>query len=149
MEQAGSLAMDAWRATTDFDGLMAEGWIALNNNDRKLAHDLWREAALLDPYDERVWLALLEVLKRPEDRHVCLQNIVEINPMNAQARRMLRAYEARVERRDQVQRQRNRKTIRRISGRWSLVRRALFLGLVLGLAGVVIAIALSILIYAL
>ena len=135
-------------STKHFERLMEEGSVALKSGDRILAHDLWREAALLDPYNERVWLALLDVLERLEDRRVCLQNIVEINPLNVQARRMLRAYEARSQRQIQLYQQRKHNKVVKRRRRRSLIRRALLLGFIFGLSGVCFAIVLSILIYA-
>jgi hypothetical protein len=130
-----------------FERLMREGRIALDKGDSDLAHDLWREAAMLDPYNERVWLALLEVLDLLEDRRVCLQNIVEINPLNAQARRMLRAYEARDIRRLQVRQQRRKELVVLKQRRRALMWRALGLGILLGVSGLFFGIVLSILVY--
>ncbi len=72
-----------------FDELMQAGAQALEAGDRRAAHDHWREAATIDPYSEQVWLSLLRVLDDEEDRHVCLENIIAINPLNVQARRLL------------------------------------------------------------
>jgi hypothetical protein len=72
---------------------MAAGRNAFKEGKRQLAHDLWREAATVEPYDEKVWLMLFRVLDNDEDRIVCLENIIAINPMNVQARRRLRAYQ--------------------------------------------------------
>src|SRR5262245_26005356 len=81
----------------DFTRLMEGGRLAYTQGNRRRAHDLWREAATIDPYSEQVWLALLDVLDSDDDRIVCLQNIVAINPMNIQARRQLRAYGAKTQ----------------------------------------------------
>jgi hypothetical protein len=132
----------------DFQRLLQEGRIALDNGDRNLAHALWREAAMLNPYNEQVWLALLDVLESLEDRQVCLQNIVEINPLNVQARRMLRAYEARETRRDEVLQARQQQQRTRQRRRRTLIWRALLLGVFVGLSGLFFATVLSILIYA-
>ena len=140
--------MNAQDTGANFERLMEEGHIALRKGDRPLAHDLWREAALVDPYNERVWLALLDVLERLEDRRVCLQNIVEINPLNVQARRMLRAYEARAQRRVQRYQQRKREQELRQQQRRKLIWRALLLGFVFGLSGIFFAVVISILVYA-
>jgi hypothetical protein len=134
--------------TKTFERLLREGRIALKSKDRDLAHELWREAAMLNPYSEQVWLALLEVIDAPEDRRVCLQNIVEINPMNTQARRMLRAYEARDAKRAQQRRQRSRDVEKVRQRRRILMWRALGLGILLGVSGLFFGIVLSILLYA-
>jgi Tfp pilus assembly protein PilF len=72
--------------------LLGLGEAALRRGDAGKAHRIWREAARLAPYDERVWVALLHVLDREDDRRVCLQNIIAINPLNDEARRLLRRY---------------------------------------------------------
>lgn len=46
------------------------------------AHEKLRKAAMLAPYDERVWLALLSIVTDDADRRVCLENILNINPEN-------------------------------------------------------------------
>jgi hypothetical protein len=134
-------------ASIDFERLMREGRLALDQGDRDLAHELWREAALLDPYNEQVWLSLLDVLESLEDRRVCLQNILEINPLNTQARRMLRAYEARQQRRSKLKQERQSQLAVLKKRRRGLVTRALMLGLLLGMSGLFFAVVLSILIY--
>lgn len=159
-----------------FDRLMDEGKEALDKGDRRLAHDLWREAATLDPYNEKVWLALYRVLNSDEDRLVCLQNIIAINPMNVQARRKLNALEeqraapppesrpkgkaARTTAERSAARGRRTTTERaavspgRRTGerkgrrrRGSVLRRALLIGLLAGATGVLGGILASILIY--
>ncbi|MAS37074.1 MAG: hypothetical protein CL610_23950 [Anaerolineaceae bacterium] len=134
-------------ASVDFERLMREGRIAIDKGDRALAHELWRQAAMVDPYNEQVWLSLLEVLDSLEDRRVCLQNIVEINPLNAQARRMLNAYEVRQQRRTKLRNERKQELIVLQKQRRRLIVRALLLGVLLGLSGIFFAIVLSILIY--
>ena len=79
-----------WR-NTSLDELLVAGKEAFLAGDHDGAHDLWRAAAVANPYDERVWTSLLEVLTHEEDREVCLENIIAINPLNPDARRQLRA----------------------------------------------------------
>jgi hypothetical protein len=74
------------------EDLLAAGKEASVAGDRRTAHELYRAAAVVNPYDQRVWVALLEVLTRADDREVCLQNIVAIDPLNTEARRQLRAF---------------------------------------------------------
>ena len=73
------------------EDLLQAGQAAFDGGDRSSAHELWRAAAVADPYDERVWLAMLKVLTGDEDREVCLENIIAINPLNTESRRELRA----------------------------------------------------------
>ena len=70
--------------------LLEAGDEALALGETRAAHDIWRVAAVANPYDERVWLALLRVLEDEEDQKVCLKNIIAINPLNTEARRQLR-----------------------------------------------------------
>ena len=72
-----------------FNDLLLAGKQAYEAGDRRAAHDRWRAAAAIDPYNEKVWTALLRVLDDEDDRRVCLENIIAINPMNVQARRLL------------------------------------------------------------
>jgi hypothetical protein len=73
--------------------LLTKGERAFKRGDHRRAHDAWRAAAALAPYDERVWIALLRVLETDADRRVCLQNMVALNPLNADAQRLLSLYE--------------------------------------------------------
>jgi len=72
------------------DDLLLEGEHAFMNGDRRLAYESWRVAATLDPYNESIWLSLLKVIESEDDRIVCLENVIAINPLNVDARRMLR-----------------------------------------------------------
>lgn len=129
-----------------FAHLMSEGRQALERGDRQRAHDLWREAALIDPYSEQVWLALLQVLETDADRKVCLENILAINPLNVQARRQLRGYEVAEQRaiRRQARARRRAEAYRR--QRWRLLVRAVLMGILLGLSGAFFAVVLQIVI---
>lgn len=129
------------------DDLLQSGKRALNEGKPRVAHDLWREAATIDPYDERVWTALLRVLDAPEDKRVCLENILAINPLNAKARRQLRAFQTAAEREaiEQERRKEQAQERRRRSRR--AFRRALVTGISVGLAGVLLGIIASIAVY--
>lgn len=70
--------------------LLRAGRVAYAQGERRRAHDLWRQAAALRPHDEQIWLSLLSVVSDSQDRRVCLQNILTINPNNKQAARQLR-----------------------------------------------------------
>jgi tetratricopeptide (TPR) repeat protein len=74
----------------NFAQLMRLGNIAYAQGNYRGAHRLWRRAAIINPQAEEVWVALLTVLETEEDRRVCLQNIIAINPRNRQAIRQLR-----------------------------------------------------------
>lgn len=70
--------------------LLRAGRVALAEGDKAKAHTLWKQAAALRPQDEAIWLALLEVVTTHDDRRVCLENIIAINPQNEVAHRQLR-----------------------------------------------------------
>lgn len=70
--------------------LLRAGRVALAQGDKAKAHTLWKQAAALRPQDEEIWQALLEVVSNHDDRRVCLENIITINPRNEVARRQLR-----------------------------------------------------------
>lgn len=70
--------------------LLRAGRLALAQGDKAKAHTLWKQAAALRPHDEAIWRALLEVVSNHDDRRVCLENILTINPQNEAARRQLR-----------------------------------------------------------
>ena len=131
-----------------FDELMQAGRSAHAMGNEKEAHEYWKEAARLNPYDEQVWLALLSVITSDSDRVVCLQNVIQINPMNVQGRRQLNKLEARRERAAQY---RSEKKVEQKSSkrrRRSVLFRSLALGVLVGLAGVVFGVVLSIRVYA-
>ena len=72
-----------------FKRLMRLGNVAYAEGDYKEAHDSWQHAAMMQPDNEEVWLALLRVLHNVDDRRVCLRNILTINPNNKRAQEML------------------------------------------------------------
>lgn len=72
-----------------FSRLMRLGQISFSQGDHNQAHYYWKRAALCQPDNEAVWLALLQILFDEADRRVCLRNIITINPKNIQARKML------------------------------------------------------------
>jgi len=73
--------------------LLQQGYVAYNNWDVDKARLLWRKAAVVNPANEEVWLALYNVTTDDDDRKVCLQNILVLNPDNADAEQRLRLIE--------------------------------------------------------
>ena len=131
-----------------FEELFQAGRSAFAMGNLQEAHDFWKEAARLSPFSEQVWLALLDVIDTDEDRRVCLQNILQINPMNVQARRMLNQIVARTASAVQLQADTKKDVKKDKSRRRNVFARAFFLGLIIGVSGVVFGIVLSIFIYA-
>ncbi len=133
--------------------LLEAGDEALALGEARAAHDIWREAAVANPYDERVWLSLLQVLEDEDDRKVCLRNIIAINPLNTEARRQLRLL-LRAERKREVAVQTAQAAVvtplPRPQARPSATRtmlRALLTGIGIGLFAVVLGIGISIAVY--
>jgi DNA-binding SARP family transcriptional activator len=149
------------RKARKYDELIAAGMDAFAVGDHDVAHRLWREAATLDPADERAWVALLNVLDEAEDRRVCLQNIMSINPTNEGARAMLQAHQDAVK--DQARLKARRREIKQSQKRaqrqarrqqqqrqqQTMVWRALVVGMLGGLLGVLGGVIASILVYGL
>ena len=134
------------------DQMLESGRQALATGDRAAAHEIWRTAAVAHPYDERVWLLLLEVLDRTDYWQVCLENIIAINPVNTDARRQLRVLKR--DRRLKLEKMETRRTAtvkplpkraRKKGG--SVLRRALALGIGLGLLAVFLGVLVSIVVY--
>lgn len=131
-----------------FEELFQAGRSAFAMGNQQQAHDFWKEAARLNPFNEQVWLALLDVIDSDEDRRVCLQNILQINPMNVQARRMLNLIVARKESAEQLHEEKKTGVKKDKSRRRNVFARAFMLGIVIGVSGVIFGVVLSILIYA-
>jgi cytochrome c-type biogenesis protein CcmH/NrfG len=130
-----------------FEQTMQAGRKAFNAGKKREAHDLWHEAARLDPFREEVWLALLDVVASDEDRHVCLQNIIAINPLNVRARRLLRAQDAKEQKANQRNQRKVDQARQRSKGRRDAFSRALVRGIALGVMAVVLAVFISIVLY--
>ena len=73
--------------------LLQQGYIAYNNWEIDKARLLWRKAAVVDPANEEIWLALYNVTHDDEDRKACLQNILILNPDNKEAEQRLHLIE--------------------------------------------------------
>jgi hypothetical protein len=131
---------------TRVDRLLALGYAALRSGDKRSAHDRWREAAETDPYNERVWVSLLNVLSERDDRRVCLENIVAINPYNADARRQLR----RLQEDAHAHPSSAARTVSTDTPRstWRSFGVGIGYGLIAGAVGIALGVVLSILIYA-
>jgi tetratricopeptide (TPR) repeat protein len=120
---------------------------ARNSGDHQAALALLREAVARDPEQEAVWLALLDVMDRPEDRRVCLENIIAINPKNLDARRMLQALiDAAALAREEAAREAERRKARRALNRRSFFRGVRW-GIGVALVGMLLGVIVSIIVY--
>lgn len=80
--------------TEKANALLRQGYVAYSNWENDKARLLWRKAAVSDPANEDIWLALLQVLQTDEDRKVCMQNILILNPENTEIEQRLRMLES-------------------------------------------------------
>ncbi len=88
-----SASSDLLSAPREFLNLYNAGKEAARKGHRTRAHDLFRQAVEVDPYHEMVWLWLASVVETDEDRRVCFENVLELNPSNLTARRQLQHLE--------------------------------------------------------
>ena len=85
---------DLSNAPKEFLALFKAGKEAAQRGDKPKAHELLRQAIEVDPYHEQAWLWLAAVVETDEDRQVCFENVLELNPQNDVARRQLERIEA-------------------------------------------------------
>jgi ferric-dicitrate binding protein FerR (iron transport regulator) len=81
------------KAPKEFLNLYKAGKNAAQQGQKAIAHDLLRQAIEIDPYHEQVWLWLATVVDTDEDRRVCFENVLELNPDNATAQEQLNLLE--------------------------------------------------------
>jgi hypothetical protein len=84
---------DLLSAPREFLNLFNAGKEEARKGHRAKAHTLFRQAVEVDPYHEMVWLWLASVVETEEDRRVCFENVLELNPSNPTARRQLQQIE--------------------------------------------------------
>lgn len=65
--------------------LLQEGIAAAERGDKPAARDLLSQVVEVDPQIEEAWLWLSEVVSEPQERQICLENVLVINPANAHA----------------------------------------------------------------
>lgn len=84
---------DLLNAPKEFLQLFKQGKEAAKRGDKARAHELFRQAIEIDPYHEQVWLWLASVVETDEDRRVCFENVLELNPLHPTARQQLQRLE--------------------------------------------------------
>jgi ferric-dicitrate binding protein FerR (iron transport regulator) len=87
------ISSDLLNAPKEFLRLFKAGQEAARAGDNATAHELFRQAIEVDPYHEQIWLWLASVVETDEDRRVCFENVLELNPTNPTARRQLQKLE--------------------------------------------------------
>jgi hypothetical protein len=88
-----SASSDLLSAPKEFLYLFNAGKKAARKGHKAKAHKLFRQAAEVDPYHEMIWLWLASVVETEEDRRVCFENVLELNPSSVTARRQLQHIE--------------------------------------------------------
>ena len=69
---------------------LAQGIAAARAQQKKQARDLLERVIEADPYNEQAWLWLSGVVDTHEERRICLDNVLAINPQNEMAQAGLR-----------------------------------------------------------
>ena len=69
--------------------LLAQGVAAAKAGQRTQAYNLLLDAVEHDQRNELAWLWLSAVTDNPDDQRICLENVITINPGNAEARSRL------------------------------------------------------------
>ncbi len=87
------ISSDLLNAPKEFLQLFKQGKEAAKRGDKARAHELFRQAIEIDPYHEQVWLWLASVVESDEDRRVCFENVLELNPLHPTARQQLQRLE--------------------------------------------------------
>ncbi len=83
------ISSDLLNAPREFLQLFKEGKEAAKRGDRDRAHELFRRAVEIDPYHEQIWLWLASVVDTDDDRRVCFENVLALNPTHPTARQQL------------------------------------------------------------
>lgn len=73
----------------EVDRLLREGIVALRAGDKATAREKLMRAVEIDETNEQAWLWLSGAVETDEDRRVCLENVLTINPDNELARKGL------------------------------------------------------------
>ena len=83
------ISSDLLNAPREFLQLFKEGKEAAKRGDQARAHELFRRAVEIDPYHEQIWLWLASVVETDDDRRVCFENVLALNPTHPAAHQQL------------------------------------------------------------
>ncbi|MDX2162224.1 MAG: hypothetical protein SF162_12935 [bacterium] len=81
-------------STNNINDLLRRGIEAARNDDRATARELLQQVVELDDKNEKAWFWLASVVDTLEERRVCLNNVLHINPNNEKAREAMDALES-------------------------------------------------------
>ncbi|MHB8628319.1 MAG: hypothetical protein ACYDBJ_15245 [Aggregatilineales bacterium] len=85
--------MNASSEPKSIEQLLREGVQAARNGNKATARDRLREVVKRDEQNEKGWIWLASVIDDPNEKRLCLSNVLVINPGNTTARRELAALE--------------------------------------------------------
>jgi tetratricopeptide (TPR) repeat protein len=74
---------------SEADSLVRQGIAALKAGQKQRARDLLTQAVELNERHEQAWLWLSAAVDKLDEREICLENVLTINPDNSRARRGL------------------------------------------------------------
>lgn len=134
-------------AQTRLDALLRSAEEAANAGDRARASQALREAALVNPYNEGVWQKLLAVVDSAEDRRVCLENLIAINPAQVEYHRLLGVHRTEVARIERVTQEMEVLAVEKRRRNWRSFTRGIVLGVVATLLALALGIIVSIVLY--
>ena len=77
--------------SSDVEAMVKEAIQAYNAGDMDKAQSLLMEATELDDEHEQAWMWLSLVVEEEEDKRICLENVLSINPNNEGAKERLEA----------------------------------------------------------
>lgn len=74
----------------DLQALLRTGIQAARNGNKQVARHIFEQVLEQDDRNELAWLWMASVVDSVDERHICLRNVLEINPENTHAREALR-----------------------------------------------------------
>src|SRR5438876_1127600 len=74
---------------SEIERLMREGQAAAKRGDKAMARTLLTQLLELEPNNEQAWMWLSGAVSDLTEQQTCLENVLIINPNNAQARKGL------------------------------------------------------------
>ncbi|MBC8170969.1 MAG: hypothetical protein H7X77_04840 [Anaerolineae bacterium] len=80
--------------SASIDAMIKDGVRLYKAGKKAEARAIWEKVTELDQYSEQAWLWLSAVVETPDDQRTCLENVLFINPENANAKKGLETLNA-------------------------------------------------------
>jgi len=74
-------------SSANVDAMVREAKRAIREGNKSEAQALLLRATEIDQSSEQAWMWLSAVVESIEDQMICLENVLQINPKNADAKR--------------------------------------------------------------